>query len=69
MANLKSLGIGSRIYVGDHYTLIHPKYISNGPHGFREDFLKVFPIVSLWKLLTHGTWPVWTTGDRLAGFM
>ena len=22
----------------DHYTLLHTKYISSGPHGFREDF-------------------------------
>ena len=27
-----------RIYVGDHLTLLHTKYISCGPHGFREDF-------------------------------
>ena len=24
------------IYVGDHQTLLHTKYISCGPHGFRE---------------------------------
>ena len=29
---------------GDHETLLHTKYISCGPHGFREDF-KVFPII------------------------
>ena len=30
---------------------IHKKYISRGPRGFREeDFLKVFPIISLWEL-------------------
>ena len=29
-----------RIYVGDHLTLLHTKYISCRPHGFRdEDFL------------------------------
>ena len=40
-----------RIYVGDNKTLLHTKYISCGPHGFREKiFLKVFPIISLWKL-------------------
>ena len=26
---------------------IHTKYKSSGPHGFREDFVYVFPIVSL----------------------
>ena len=31
---------------------------SCGPHGFR-DFL-VFPIISLWKLMTLGTWTFWT---------
>ena len=29
-----------RIYVGDHYTLLHTQYIRCGHHGFREkDFL------------------------------
>ena len=33
-------------YVGYHYTLLHTKYISCGPHGFREeDFLKFFPLL------------------------
>ena len=32
-------GLIGRIYVGDHHTLLHTKYISSGPHGFREDFL------------------------------
>ena len=26
-----------RIKVEDHYTLLHTKYISCGPHGFREE--------------------------------
>ena len=39
------------IYVGDHKTLLHNKYISCGPHGFREEDFIRFPIVSLWKLL------------------
>ena len=38
----KKLG---RIYVVDHYTLLHTKYISSGPHGFREeDYFKFFPL-------------------------
>ena len=39
MANLEPRVLIGRIYVGDHYTLLHTKYISSGPHGFREDFL------------------------------
>ena len=30
-------GLISRIYVVDHYTLLHTIYISCGPHGFREE--------------------------------
>ena len=52
-----------RIYVGDHKTLLHTKYVSCGPYGFRErDFLRVFfSIISLWMLIIPGAWPVWTT--------
>ena len=33
-----------KIYIEDHYTLLHTKYESFGPCGFgEEDFLKVFP--------------------------
>ena len=40
MANLDPRSLIGRIYVGDHYTLLHTKYISSGSHGFREeDFL------------------------------
>ena len=39
MANLEPKGLIGRIYVGDHKNLLHTKYISCGPHGFREDFL------------------------------
>ena len=38
MASLEPRGLIGRIYVGDHKTLLHTKYISCGPHGFREDF-------------------------------
>ena len=37
MANLDPRGLIGRIYVGDHYPLQHTKYISSGPHGFREE--------------------------------
>ena len=30
-------GLIGKIYVRDHYTLLHTKYISCGPHGFREE--------------------------------
>ena len=44
-------GTVGRIYKEDHYTLLHTKYESSGPFGFREeDFFYVFPIVSLWEL-------------------
>ena len=40
MTSLEPRGLTGRIYVGDHLTLLHTKYISCGPHGFREeDFL------------------------------
>ena len=52
-----------RIYVGDHYTLLHTKYIRSGPHGFREeDFFKKFPIISQWELMTPGAWPFCAPG-------
>ena len=36
-ASLDPRGFIGRIYVGDHYTLLHTKYISCRPHGFREE--------------------------------
>ena len=40
VASSEPRGLIGRIYVGDHYALLHTKYISSGPHGFREeDFL------------------------------
>ena len=40
VASLDPKGLIGRIYVGDHKTLLHTKYISSGPYGFREeDFL------------------------------
>ena len=43
-----------RIYVVGHLTLLHTKYESSGPSGFREEdfFFKFLPIISLWELLT-----------------
>ena len=45
MANLDPRGMVSRIYAGDHLALLHTKYLSSGPNGFRErDFLSFFPL-------------------------
>ena len=45
VASLDPRGLIGRIYVGDYYILLHTKYISSGPHDFREeDFLKFFPL-------------------------
>ena len=39
VTNLDPRGMVGRIYVGDHLTLLHTKYLSSGPYGFRkEDF-------------------------------
>ena len=45
MPNFDPRGTVGRIYVGDH--LLHIKYLSSGPHGFRKVFLSFF-IISLW---------------------
>ena len=34
MAYLDTKGLIGRIYVGDHYKLLHAKHISCEPHGF-----------------------------------
>ena len=47
VANLDSRGMVGRIYVGDHQTLLHTKYISCGSHGFREEDI----IVVLFSIL------------------
>ena len=40
VASLEPRVLIGKIYVVDHYTMLHTKYISSGPHGFRaEDFL------------------------------
>ena len=56
-------GMIGRIYIEDNYTLLHTKYESFGPCGFgEEDFFYVFPMVSLWKLMTPGAGPFLTPG-------
>ena len=54
-------GTVGRIYKEDHYTLLLTKYESSGPCGFAEDFF-VFPIVSLWELMTPRAGPFLTPG-------
>ena len=47
VASLEPRGLVSRIYVGDHLTLLYTKYISCGPQGFREDILSFFHYKSM----------------------
>ena len=47
-------GLIGRIYVGDHYPLLHTKYISCGARGFREDFLSFSQYKSMGDLCCHG---------------
>ena len=45
MACLDPRSLIGMVNVVDHYTLLHIKYISSGPHGFREeDLLSFFPL-------------------------
>ena len=37
VATLDPRGMVDRIYEGYHLTLRHTKYLSSGPHGFREE--------------------------------
>ena len=37
---------------------MHTKYISYGPHDFKEEGFKVFRIISLWKLLIPVAEPI-----------
>ena len=44
VANLDHRSLIGRIYVVDQYTLLHTKYISSRPHGFREEDFFFFPL-------------------------
>ena len=49
--------------IGDHQTLLHTKYISCEPHGFRRRYFRsFFTIVSMYEPLIPGVWPVLTLG-------
>ena len=52
VANLDPRGMIGRIYVEYHLTLLHSKYTSFRPCGFREEDFKFFPIISLWQIMT-----------------
>ena len=48
VAKFDPRGMNGTIYVEDHWPLLHTKYQSCGPSGFREeDFFSFFPIVGL----------------------
>ena len=54
VASLDPWGLIGSIYVGDHYTLLHTKYISCGPHGFgEEDFLSFSHYKSMGAIYRH----------------
>ena len=58
-----------RISVGDHKTLLHTKYISTGPHGFREeDFLSFSHYKSMGTNDPQDV-PICTPGAWLVGLM
>ena len=58
VANFDPRGMVGRIYVGDHLTLLHTKYLSSRPYGFIEEDFEVFPIIILWEIMSPGRWPV-----------
>ena len=63
-------GTVGRVYKEEHYTLLRTKYECSGPCCFGEDdFFHVFPIESLWELMTPGAGPFLTPGTWLAGFI
>ena len=37
VASLDPRDMTGRIYVGDYLTLLHTKYLTSGPYGFREE--------------------------------
>ena len=62
-ARMNPRGRVGRIYKEGRYTLLLTKYESSGPCCFgEEDFFYVFPIVSLWELMSPGTGPFLTPG-------
>ena len=70
VAILDPRGMIGRIYVEYHLTLLHTKYTSFRPCGFREEIFKCF---SHYKPMADndapGARPIWTPGSRLAGII
>ena len=54
-ASLIPRGLIGRFCVGDHYTLLHTKYISCGPHGFREKYFESF--FNIMSMCCHSNGP------------
>ena len=45
IANKDRRDMVGKIYIGDCLTLLHTKYLSSGPYGFKEEvFFKYFPL-------------------------
>ena len=53
-ANLDPRSMVGKIYVGDHLTLRHTKYLSSEPYGFREDFLSFYHYKSMGASMSRG---------------
>ena len=54
VANLDPRGMTGRIYVGDHLTLLHTRYLNSGPYGFREDIWSFSHYKSMGAIYGHG---------------
>ena len=59
-ANLNTRGMVGKLYVVNHYALVYIIYRSCGIHGFREDFLKVFPHFKSKE--ANDPWPIYPRG-------
>ena len=57
------------IYNGDYQTLLHTKYRSSGPFGFREEDFFSFSHCKSMETIYPGAWPNLTPGAWLAQFM
>ena len=69
-AILDPMGRIGKIYVMYHLTLLHTKYTSFRPCGFREeDFLLFSHYKPMADNYAPGAWPIWTPGSRLAGII
>ena len=60
VTNLDPRSMVGRINVGDHLTLLHSKYVSSGPHGFREEVFEGSLAIQFYiNKQPSGAWPVW----------